>query len=136
MLQAERHATGHLALLTPHIETILPEWDLAPTVRSLQALRGVALISAVTFITEIGNVRRFESPVKQMAYLGWCQANTQRVRPRAVVGSHALVTRGSGTNWSKALGPIVIRPGAKKLYLLQELPSEVQGIAWRAQSRL
>lgn len=37
---------------------------------ALQALRGVALISAVTFMAEIGDVRRFETPVKLMAYLG------------------------------------------------------------------
>ena len=33
-------------------------------------LRGVALISAVTFMVEIGDVRRFENPRKLMAYLG------------------------------------------------------------------
>ncbi|MFG6082105.1 transposase [Paracoccus litorisediminis] len=49
---------------------ILPEWDLAPAVNALQALRGVALISAVTFMAKISHVRRFESPVKLIAYLG------------------------------------------------------------------
>jgi hypothetical protein len=36
--------------------------SLAPVVRALQALRGVDLNVAVTFVTEIGNVRRFENP--------------------------------------------------------------------------
>lgn len=70
MLQAERNATERLEWLTGHIEALVPEWDLAPAVNALQALRGVALISAVTFMAEIGDVRRFETPVKLMAYLG------------------------------------------------------------------
>jgi hypothetical protein len=47
MLQAERNATERLERLTGHIEALVPEWDLAPVVNALQALRGVALISAV-----------------------------------------------------------------------------------------
>lgn len=70
MLQAERNATERHDRLTGHIEALVPEWDLAPAVTALQALRGVALISAVTFMAEIGDVRRFETPVKLMAYLG------------------------------------------------------------------
>jgi Transposase IS116/IS110/IS902 family len=33
-------------------------------------LRGVDLIVAVTFVTEVGDVSRFESPRQLMAYLG------------------------------------------------------------------
>jgi transposase len=36
----------------------------------LQALRGVDLIVAVTFVSEIGDLNRFESPRQLMAYLG------------------------------------------------------------------
>jgi hypothetical protein len=38
-------------------------------VRALQALRGVDLIVAVTFITEIGDVRRFKSPRQLMGFV-------------------------------------------------------------------
>jgi transposase len=65
MLQAERNVTERVARLTGHIEALVPEWNLAPAVNALQALRGVALISAVTFMAEIGDVRRFESPMTQ-----------------------------------------------------------------------
>src|SRR3712207_9310441 len=37
---------------------------------ALQARRGVNLIVAVTFVAEIGDLRRFESPRQLMAYLG------------------------------------------------------------------
>ncbi|WP_233589013.1 IS110 family RNA-guided transposase [Falsigemmobacter faecalis] len=70
MLQAERHANERLERLTRHIEARVPEWDLAPAVNALQALRGVALISAVTFMAEVGEGRRFEIPLRLMAYLG------------------------------------------------------------------
>jgi transposase len=43
---------------------------MAPVVEAYQALRGVALLTAVTFVAEIGDVRRFESPRQLMAYLG------------------------------------------------------------------
>ena len=56
MLQAERNAAERLERLTGHIEALVPEWDLAPAVNALQALSGVALISAVTFMAEIGDV--------------------------------------------------------------------------------
>ena len=62
MLQAEGNATERLDRLTGHIEALVPEWDLAPAVNALQALRGVALISAVTFMAEIGDVGRFKTP--------------------------------------------------------------------------
>ena len=138
MLQAERNATERLGRLTGHIEALVPEWDLAPAVNALQALRGVALISAVTFMAEIGDVRRFETPVKLMAYLGVVpseystgkttkrcsitRAGNARVRHKLIEGA-----------WTYRLQA---RPGERKLYILKEQPPEVQDIAWKAQSRL
>lgn len=138
MLQAERNATERLDRLTGHIEALVPEWDLAPAVNALQALRGVALISAVTFMAEIGDVRRFETPVKLMAYLGLVpseystgkttrrggitRAGNARVRHKLIEGA-----------WTYRLQA---RPGERKLYILKEQSPEVQDIAWKAQSRL
>lgn len=50
------------------IEEFVPTWSLAPVVRALQTLRGVDLIVAVTFATEVGDVSRFESPRQLMGY--------------------------------------------------------------------
>lgn len=52
------------------IEEFVPTWSLAPVIRALQTLRGVDLIVAVTFATEVGDVSRFESPRQLMGYLG------------------------------------------------------------------
>ena len=138
MVLAERHAVERVARLTTGIEELVPDWQLGPVVEALQALRGVALISAVTFMAEIGDVRRFENPRKLMAYLGLVpseystgqtikrggitKAGNSRVRRTLVEGA-----------WTYRFPA---RIGEKKLYVLQKLPPEIQDIAWKAQSRL
>ncbi len=70
MVLAERHAVERVARLTTGIKELVTDWQLGPVVEALQALRGVALISAVTFMAEIGDVCRFEDSRKLMADLG------------------------------------------------------------------
>jgi len=69
-VEAVRLARGRVLRLEGLIEELLPTWSLAPVVNALQALRGVSLVVAVTFVAEIGDLRRFESPRRLMAYLG------------------------------------------------------------------
>ena len=47
-------------------------------VKRLQALRGVGLIAAITFMVEVGGVRRLDNPRRLMAYLGLvpCERST------------------------------------------------------------
>ncbi|WP_201413728.1 transposase [Mesorhizobium sp. J8] len=35
---------------------------MAPAVTGYQALRGVSVIVAITFVSEVGDVRRFDNP--------------------------------------------------------------------------
>jgi hypothetical protein len=56
--------------LTRQIEELLPSWSMAPVVAALQAMRGVALIVAVTVVSEVGDFRRFANARQLMAYLG------------------------------------------------------------------
>lgn len=65
---------------------------------ALQALRGVALISAVTFMAEIGDVRRLETPVKLMAYLELVPSDTRPARRQGAAVSLARATRGCDTS--------------------------------------
>ena len=89
MVEAVRLSKERVARLEQTIEEFVPNWSLAPMVRALQALRGIDLIVAVTFVTEIGDVRRFESPRQLMGYLGLVPserstgATVRRGRPRA-----------------------------------------------------
>jgi len=56
--------------LVKQIEGIIPSWSMAPLVIALQAMRGVAMITAATIVAEIGDLARFTTPRKLMAYLG------------------------------------------------------------------
>jgi transposase len=62
MVEAVRLSKERVERLEKVIEEFIPIWSLAPVVRALQTLRGVDLIVAVKFATEVGDVTRFESP--------------------------------------------------------------------------
>ena len=70
MVEAVRISKERVERLERTIEEFVPAWSLAPVVRALRTLRGVDLIVAVTFVTEVGDVSRFESPRQLMGYLG------------------------------------------------------------------
>jgi transposase len=52
------------------IRRLLPAWSLAGVVAAIQSMPGVALMSAVTLVAEIGDFARFTSPRQLMAWLG------------------------------------------------------------------
>ena len=56
--------------LEAEIRELVPRWSLGVLVDALQALRGVALVMAVTLVAEVGDMRRFSNPKQLMAYLG------------------------------------------------------------------
>ncbi len=138
MVEALRLASERIKRIEAAIEEFLPGWSLEPLVRSLQALRGVDLVVAVTFAAEIGDVTRFENPRQLMGYLGLVpterstgatvrrggitKAGNSRVR-------HMLVE----SAWTYRHPPKV---GVKKLYIHERVSPAVREIAWKAQSRL
>ena len=54
--------------LIAQIEVMLADWALAPVVHTLQALRGMALVTAATVIAELGDITRFANPRQLLAY--------------------------------------------------------------------
>jgi transposase len=56
--------------LVKRIVATVPEWSLGPLVEAMRGLRGIDLVSAVTFVAAVGDLTRFESPRLLMAYLG------------------------------------------------------------------
>ena len=70
MIATVEAATARRDRLTREIETRLDDWSLAPVVRAVQALRGMALVNAATVIAELGDLTRFANPRQLMAYLG------------------------------------------------------------------
>jgi transposase len=137
-VEAVRLARERVLRLEGLIEELLPTWSLAPVVNALQALRGVSLVVAVTFVAEIGDLRRFESPRRLMAYLGLVpseRSTGDAVRRGGITKAgngrvrHLLVE----SAWTYRHPP---RVGAKKLAQLERVPPKVREIAWKAQSRL
>ncbi len=75
--------------LDVHKETIakILASSLAPLVRSLMVLRGVATVTASVFAAEIGDFRRFRSAKHFMAYVGLTStedSSGERVRRGAI----------------------------------------------------
>ena len=107
-------------------------------VRALQALRGVDLIVAVTFATEIGDLRRFENPGQLMAYVGLVpseRSTGDAVRRGGITKAgntrvRALLVESA---WTYRHPP---RVGAKKLYRLERTTPKIRELAWKAQVRL
>jgi transposase len=137
-VEAVRLSKERVERLEQIIEEFVPNWSLAPVVRALQALRGVDLIIAVTFISEIGDLSRFESPRQLMGYLGLVpgeRSTGDTVRRGGITKAgngrvrHLLVE----SAWTYRHPP---RVGKVKLYRLEQVSPKVREIAWKAQMRL
>lgn len=116
----------------------LPGWTLAPVVDALQALRGVDLVVAVSFVVEIGDIRRFENPRQLMGYLGLVpteRSTGETVRRGSItkMGNPRIRQLLVESAWTYRFPP---RVGAKKLQKLDRVAPKIREIAWKAQSRL
>ena len=120
--------------LHEHVKT----WRLYPGVEAIQALRGVQLTGAVILIAELGDLTRFDTPRQLMSYLGLTPSEYSSGERRRQGG----ITKAGNTHARRALveGAWAYRYPAKvsrHLQLrLENLPAEVQAIAWKAQVRL
>lgn len=56
--------------LTGQIQILSKQSRLSELIKSLQAMRGISLVTAATVVAEIGDFQRFEHPGQLMAYLG------------------------------------------------------------------
>jgi transposase len=61
-LHAITESNQRIERLEQALRDALPLWALAPVVNALQALRGLALIAAVTLVAEIQDFQRFANP--------------------------------------------------------------------------
>ena len=137
-IHAVQDAERRVARLAEQITDLLPCWSLAPVVQALQAMRGVGQIVAVTVAAEVGDFSRFANPRQLMAYLGLVPSERS---------SGSTVRRGGITKAGNALARRVLIEGAwtyrmqarvsRKLHdRIEQLPSVIRDIAWKAQLRL
>jgi transposase len=97
-IHAVQDAGAQLDPLMRQIEELLPNWSMAPGVTTLQAMRGITLVVAVTVVAEVGNFRRFAKARQLMAYLGLVPSEHS---------SGASIRRGSITKAGNVLAPRV-----------------------------
>ena len=69
-IAAVRMSSSRMADLDQKLNQALQDWSWAPLANSLMALRGFDKLSAVTLLSELGDVSRFASPNQLMGYLG------------------------------------------------------------------
>jgi transposase len=70
MLNAVQVTVERLDRLEAALNEIVPDWTMAPVVSAFQAMRGVQFMTAVTMVSEAGDLRRFDHPRQLMAFLG------------------------------------------------------------------
>ena len=107
-------------------------------VKGLQALRGIAQISAVTIASELGEISRFASPRQLMGYSGAVpreNSSGQRTQRGSITktGNAHLRRIAIEAAWSYRLRPGV-GPALRKRQ--EGVPEEIKEIAWKAQHRL
>lgn len=107
-------------------------------VEALQALRGVAKLTAVTIVTEIGTFQRFRKATELMGYTGLVPSEHSSGSRQAKGG----ITRTGNAHLRHVLGEAAWhsrhRPWLNKRMkkILPSLPPGVAEIAWKAQERL
>ncbi|RWE10911.1 MAG: IS110 family transposase, partial [Mesorhizobium sp.] len=112
---------------------LVPNWSMAPVVAAYQALRGVSFIVAVTFVSEVGDVRRFDTPRQLMAFLGLVpseRSTGDTVKRGGNRSARRVLIEGA---WAYRYPARVTEPIRVRL---EDLPKAVREIAWRAQTRL
>jgi len=131
-------AATRLRRLDEQVVAIVPSWSMAPVVAAYQAVRGVSFVVAVTFVAEIGDLRRFDSPRQLMAFLGLVpseRSTGERVRRAGLTlagnkRARRVLIEGA---WSYRYPTRVSQTLQARL---EGLPKAVRAIAWKAQIRL
>lgn len=107
-------------------------------VEALQALRGVAQLTAVTIVTEVGTFQRFRRPTQMMGYTGLVPSEYSSGGREA----KGRITRTGNAHLRRVLGEAAWharhRPwlNLRLKKILPTLPAGVSEIAWKAQERL
>jgi transposase len=137
-VRAVHEHTERLQRLKQALQDHVKAWRLHPVVEALQALRGVQFTVAVTMVSEIGDLTRFDNPRELMKFLGLMPSEYSSGEQRR----QGSMTKAGNTHARRALveGAWAYRYPAKvsrHLQLrLEQHPKIIQDIRWKAQVRL
>jgi transposase len=138
MLLAIRQAQDRIERLDQAIRAAVSDWSLAEVVTALMAMRGIDLVAATTFLAEIGDLSRFQTPRELMAYLGLVPSeqstgDTIKRGPITKTGNRRARRILVECSWSYQHPP---RVGKEKQEKVAAASPTVREIAWKAQHRL
>lgn len=120
------------------LRDLASSWRLYPVIESLQALRGVQWIVALTIVAELGDMTRFDNPRQLAAFVGLTPSEHSS-GPKRRLGA---ITKAGNSRARRVLveGAWSYRFPAKVSKEIQirieRLPETVQAIGWKAQVRL
>lgn len=137
-VQAISEAAERVERLTSQIVELLPQWKWAPVVEALTALRGVAQLTAVITVSEIGDISRFEHPRQLMKYLGltpseYSTGSRRRLGEITKAGNSHVRRVLVESAWAYS-HPARVTPILQKR--LEKQTKGVREISWKAQLRL
>lgn len=127
-----------LQRLNEQIEFFVKQWRLYPVVEALMSMRGVKMIVAVTVVSELGDLGRFDNPKQLMSFLGLTPSEYSS-GPRQ---SRGRITKTGNGHVRRILieaawcyrYPAKVSPEMQRRQ--ERLPLPIRDIAWRAQLRL
>jgi transposase len=139
-IQEVDHAAARIARLEKAIDEAIAAapTEIRSVVEALQALRGVAKMTAVTIVSEIGALSRFENPRQLMGYSGLVASEfssgnrVQRGRITKTGNAHLRRVMVESA-WSYQFRPCVAGHLLKRQ---QGLADDIKEIGWKAQHRL
>lgn len=137
-IDAVKAATQRVADLMTQLEAVLPQWSLAPVVYSLMSLRGIDKLSAMTLLSELGDIRRFDNPRQLMSFLGLVPSehssgNRRRQGGITLTGNRHARRILVESAWCYRF------PARQTMHLKRKAAKasdEAKAIAWRGQKRL
>jgi len=137
-LRAVDEQVERLARLERELLDLAPTWRLYPVVESLQALRGVQWLVAITVVAELGDLTRFDNPRQLAAFVGLTPSEHTSGEKRRQGG---ITKTGNGRARRVLIeGAWAYRYPAKISVHIQrrieKLPKIAQDIGWKAQVRL
>lgn len=135
-----QHMTERVTRLDQAIDDALESAPPAQkaVIAALQSMRGVAKLTAVTLVTEIGTFKRFHKASQLMGYTGLVPSE----RSSGEKQSQGKITRTGNAHVRHVLGEAAWhcrhrpRLSRRQRDLLPSLPDGVSELAWKAQHRL
>jgi transposase len=109
-----------------------------PLIAALQAFRGIAYLTAVTIVAEVGDLRRFATAPQFMAYVGVVpseySSGASRHRGRITKTGNAMLRHVLG----EAAHHYRLQPrvGTTLRHRQKDVPEVIVELSWRAQNRL